>query len=57
VIDPGWDDHELLRMQSEAIARGYVERGACYEASPIRTEPDLVAVEGSRSDIFSRPTG
>ena len=26
VIDPGWDYHELLRMLSEAIARGYVDQ-------------------------------
>ena len=26
VINPGWDYHELLRMLSEAIARGHVEQ-------------------------------
>jgi hypothetical protein len=26
VINPGWDYHELLRMLSEAIARGHVDR-------------------------------
>jgi hypothetical protein len=26
VVNPGWDYRELLRMLSEAIARGYVEQ-------------------------------
>ncbi|MBZ5689966.1 MAG: hypothetical protein LAP86_33670 [Acidobacteriia bacterium] len=34
VVDPGRDYHELLRMLSEAIARGYVEQVPVMKPHP-----------------------
>jgi hypothetical protein len=42
VVDPGWDYRELLRMLSEAIARGYVEQVPVMK--PHRTHPDGLGI-------------
>jgi hypothetical protein len=57
VVNSGWDHRELLRMLSEAIARGYVEQMPVMKPHRYAPKRSWLSGEGNRSDIFSRPTG